>query len=67
MKIADSFEEHCEVEDDIKEEIVGKIFVEVNDKERLCLDAIDVDFSKYFSSKEPHVSCSKENSRTSFF
>ena len=67
MKIADSFKENCEVVDDIKEEIVGEIFVEVDDKDRSCLDAIYVDFSKYFSSKKLHVSCSKENSRTSFF
>jgi hypothetical protein len=66
-KITDSFEENCEVEDDIKEEIVEEIFVEVDDKERSCLDAIYVDFSKYFSSKEPHVSCSKESLRMSFF
>ena len=66
-KIVDSFEENCEIVDDIKEEIVGEIFVEVEDKERSCLGAIHVDFSKYFSSKKPHVSCSKENLRTSFF
>ena len=29
-KTDDSFEENCEVEDDIKEEIVGEIFVEVD-------------------------------------
>jgi hypothetical protein len=52
-KIGDSFEENCEVEDDIKEEIIGAIFVEVDEKERSCLDAIYVDFSKYLSSEEP--------------
>jgi hypothetical protein len=67
LKIGDCFEENSEVEDDIQEEIVGEISVKVNGKEKLCLDAIYVDFSKYFSSEEPHVACSKENSRTSFF
>ena len=66
-KIGDSFEENCKVEGDIKEEIIGEIFVEIDEKERSCLDAINVDFSKYLSLKGPHVSCSKENSRTSCF
>ncbi|XP_059459967.1 uncharacterized protein LOC132189308 [Corylus avellana] len=66
-KIDDSFEENNEVEDDTQEEIVGGILVEVDEKEKSCLDSIYIDFSKYFSSEEPHVPCPKENSRTSFF
>jgi hypothetical protein len=65
-KIGNFFEENCEVEDEIKEEIIGETFVEVDKKERSCLNAIYVDFSKYLSLEEPHVSCSKENLRTSF-
>ena len=66
-KIGDCFEENSEVEDDIQEEIVREIYVKVNGKEKSCLDAIYVDFSKFFSSEEPQVPCSKENSCTSFF
>ena len=65
-KIGDSFEENCEVEDDIQEKIVGEIFVEANENEKLCLNAIYVDFFEYFSLMEPQVPCSKENSRMSF-
>jgi hypothetical protein len=54
-KIVDSFEENCEVEDDIKDEIDGEIFVEVHNKEISCLDAIYVDFYMYLSSEEPHA------------
>ena len=67
MKISDSIEENCEVEDDNQEEIVGEIFVEVDKKEKLCLDAIYVDFSKYFSLEEAYEPCSKEDSRMSFY
>ena len=66
-KICDSFEENCEVEDGIQEEIVGEFFVQVDEKEKLCFDAIYVDFSKYFSWEKLHMPCSKENSRMSFF
>jgi hypothetical protein len=66
-KIDDSFEENCEVEDDIKKEIVGEIFVEVDKKEKSCLGAIYVDFSKYLSSNELCMPCPKENSRMSSF
>jgi hypothetical protein len=45
-KIGESFEENCEVEAYIKQEIVGEIFVEVDEKEKSCLDAIYVDFSQ---------------------
>jgi hypothetical protein len=66
-KIDDSFEENCEVEDDIKKEILGEIFVEVDKKEKSCLGAIYVDFSKYLSSDELCMPCPKENSRVSSF
>jgi hypothetical protein len=66
-KIDDSFEENGEVEDNIHEEIVGGIFLEVDEKEKSCLDAIYVDFSKYLSLEELRMPCPKENSRTSFF
>jgi hypothetical protein len=63
----DSFEENNKVEDDIKEKIFGGIFMEGDEKEKSCLSAIYVDFSKYISPEEPHLTYRKENSRTSFF
>jgi hypothetical protein len=63
----DPFEENNEVEDDIQEDIVGEIFVGVDEKEKSCLGAIYVDFSKYLSSEELCMPCPKENSMTSFF
>jgi hypothetical protein len=63
----DSFEVNDKVEDDIQEEIIGGIFMEVNEKEKSCLDAICVDFFKYLFSEEPLVLCLEENSLTSFF
>jgi hypothetical protein len=44
-----------EVEDDIQEEIIVEIFVEVDEKEKLCLDAIYVDFSKYLCGGAAHA------------
>jgi hypothetical protein len=63
----DSFKEKNKVEDDIKEKIFGGIFMEGDEKEKSCLSAIYVDFSKYISPEEPHLTYRKENSRTSFF
>ena len=63
----DPFEENDEVEDDILEEIVAKIFVEVDEKEKLCLSAIYIDFSMYLSIEELHMPCPKKNLKTSFF
>jgi hypothetical protein len=63
----ESFEENNKVEDDIKEKIFGGIFMEGDEKEKSCLSAIYVDFSKYISPEEPHLTYRKENSRTSFF
>jgi hypothetical protein len=63
----DSFEENRKVEDDIQKEIVGEIFMEGDNMEKTCFDAIYVDFSKYLSPEEPRVPYHKENSRTSFF
>jgi hypothetical protein len=63
----ESYEENNKVEDDIKEKIFGGIFMEGDEKEKSCLSAIYVDFSKYISPEEPHLTYRKENSRTSFF
>jgi hypothetical protein len=41
--------------------------MEGDNREKTCLDAIYVDFSKYLSPEEPRVPYHKENSRTSFF
>jgi hypothetical protein len=41
--------------------------MEWDKKEKLCLSAIYVDFSKYLYSEEPCVIYRKENMRTSFF
>ena len=35
MKFGNSFEENCEVKDDIQEEIIGEIFVEVDGKGKI--------------------------------
>ena len=66
-KIGDPLEDNGEVEGDVHEEIVGGIFMENDEKEKMCLGEIYVDFSKYISSKELRVPCPKENSRKSFF
>jgi hypothetical protein len=66
-KIDDPLEDNGEVEDDINEEIVGGIFMQNDKKEKTCLGEIYVDFSKYISTEELCVPCSKENSRMSFF
>jgi len=50
-----------------KKKKIGEIFMEGDQKEKSCLSAIYVDFSKYFSPEEPRVAFRKENSRTSFF
>jgi len=42
----ESFEENNKVEDDIKEKIFGGIFMEGDEKEKSCLSAIYVDFSR---------------------
>jgi hypothetical protein len=62
----DSSEEKVEVKDDMQKEIVGGIFMEVDEKKKLCLSAMYIDFSKSLSRKEPHVRYRKENLRTSF-
>jgi hypothetical protein len=68
----DSFEENNKVEDDIKYIyiyiwIFGGIFMEGDENKKSRLSAIYVDFSKYLSLKEPHVTYRKENLRTIFF
>jgi hypothetical protein len=79
----DSFDEDKQVEDDIKGKIFGEIIMEGDEKEKSCLSAIYVNFSKYLSPEEPHsiyvdffkylyldephMTYRKENSRTSFF
>jgi hypothetical protein len=55
-KIGDSFEGNSESQDDIQGAIVGGIFVEVDKKKTPYLSAIYVDFSKYLSLEELHMS-----------
>jgi len=45
----DSFDEENQIEDDIKEKIFGEIIMKEDEKEKSCLSAIYVDFSKYLS------------------
>jgi hypothetical protein len=62
----DSFKEKNKVEDDIKEKIFGGIFMEGDEKEKLCLNAIYVDFFEYLFLEESRVTYCKENSMASF-
>jgi hypothetical protein len=71
------------VECDIKKILFEEIFMEEDEKEKSCLNATYVDFSKYLSPEElhviyvdffkylspeePRVTYRKENSRISFF